>query len=45
MAKRPHGEAPLTMVAATTVTAVLAIGFFFFNGALITLERQVVAGL
>ncbi|XOV87391.1 MAG: monovalent cation/H+ antiporter subunit D family protein [Pseudomonadota bacterium] len=37
-----HGEAPLPAVAALTVTAILVIGFFLFNGPVIDLERQVV---
>ena len=40
-----HGEAPLLAVIALTITAFLTIAFFAFNGPLIELERQVVAGL
>ncbi|MFT7140140.1 MAG: multicomponent Na+:H+ antiporter subunit D, partial [Sulfitobacter sp.] len=40
-----HGEAPLLAVVALTITATLTIAFFAFNGPLIELERQVVAGL
>ncbi len=40
-----HGEAPLLMVVALTVTATLTIAFFLFNGPVIELERQVVIGL
>jgi multicomponent Na+:H+ antiporter subunit D len=35
-----HGEAPLTMVIALTVTAALTIGLFIFNGPVIALEAQ-----
>lgn len=38
---KPHGEAPITMVAALTFTAFLVVAFFFFNGAAIQLEKQV----
>ncbi len=37
-----HGEAPLPAVAALTITAMLVIGFFLFNGPVIDLEKQVV---
>lgn len=40
-----HGEAPTMAVIALTITATLTIAFFVFNGPLIELERQVVAGL
>jgi multicomponent Na+:H+ antiporter subunit D len=40
-----HGEAPVLMVVALTVTATLTIAFFLFNGPVIELERQVVIGL
>ncbi len=39
-----HGEAPFAMVFALCLTAALTIGFFAFNGPLITLEEQVVNG-
>ena len=42
---KAHGEAPLASVIALTVTAALTIGFFFFNGTVIALERQVAGGL
>ena len=35
-----HGEAPLLVVVALTITAALTIAFFAFNGPLIELERQ-----
>ncbi len=35
-----HGEAPLPVVLALTVTAVLTIGLFIFNGPVIALEAQ-----
>ena len=35
-----HGEAPLPMVIALTVTAALTIGLFIFNGPVIALEAQ-----
>jgi len=35
-----HGEAPLPVVFALTVTAVLTIGLFVFNGPVIALEAQ-----
>mgnify|MGYP001815028403 FL=1 len=40
-----HGEAPLPAVAALTITAALTLLFFFFNGPVLDLERQVVAGM
>ena len=40
-----HGEAPLAAVIALTITAALTLLFFFFNGAVLDLERQVVAGM
>ncbi len=42
---KAHGEAPLPMVIALTVTAGLTIGFFFFNGPVIALEQQIVMHL
>ena len=40
-----HGEAPFPIVLALTITAALTIGFFFFNGPVLELERQLVQGL
>jgi multicomponent Na+:H+ antiporter subunit D len=40
----PHGEAPWPSVLALTLTALLTIGFFLFNGPVLELERQVVMG-
>jgi multicomponent Na+:H+ antiporter subunit D len=40
-----HGEAPRPAVIALTITAALTILFFFFNGTVLELERQVVAGM
>jgi multicomponent Na+:H+ antiporter subunit D len=40
-----HGEAPWPAVLALAVTALLTIVFFFFNGATLELERQVVGNL
>jgi len=40
----PHGEAPWPAVLALTVTAALTLLFFFFNGPVLELERQVVMG-
>jgi multicomponent Na+:H+ antiporter subunit D len=39
---KDHGEAPLLVVLALTATALLTLGFFFFNGAVIDLETQLV---
>jgi len=39
---KQHGEAPLAMVVALTITAALTIGFFFFNQPVIQLEAQLV---
>ena len=41
---REHGEAPFPAVLALTITAALTIGFFFFNGPALELERQLVQG-
>lgn len=41
---KPHGEAPLAAVIALTATTVLTLAFFFLNGPVLELERQVVAG-
>lgn len=43
--KIDHGEAPWPMVVAISITALLTIGFFFFNAPVIDLERQLVEGL
>jgi NADH:ubiquinone oxidoreductase subunit 5 (chain L)/Multisubunit Na+/H+ antiporter, MnhA subunit len=43
--KLDHGEAPWPMVVAISITALLTIGFFFFNAPVIDLERQLVEGL
>ncbi len=40
-----HGEAPWPAVLALAFTAFLTIAFFFFNGAVLELERQVVEHL
>lgn len=40
-----HGEAPWPAVLALALTALLTIAFFFFNGATLELERQVVENL
>ncbi|MGB5292499.1 MAG: monovalent cation/H+ antiporter subunit D family protein [Lysobacterales bacterium] len=42
---KEHGEAPWPAVLALTLTALLTIAFFFFNGATLELERQVVENL
>jgi multicomponent Na+:H+ antiporter subunit D len=42
---KPHGEAPWPMVMAIALTALLTLGFFFLNGPVIELERQLVGGL
>ncbi len=39
---KQHGEAPLAMVIALTITAALTIGFFFFNQPVLQLEAQLV---
>ncbi|MEH6608428.1 MAG: monovalent cation/H+ antiporter subunit D family protein [Halioglobus sp.] len=43
--KLTHGEAPLPMVLALTITAALTVGFFFFNNPVLELEAQLVRGL
>jgi multicomponent Na+:H+ antiporter subunit D len=43
--EKPHGEAPWPAVLALAITAFLTIAFFFFNGATLELERQVVENL
>ena len=42
---KPHGEAPWPAVLALALTAALTLAFFFFNGPVLELERQVVAGM
>jgi multicomponent Na+:H+ antiporter subunit D len=41
----PHGEAPWAAVLALALTALLTLAFFFFNGPVLELERQVVEGM
>ncbi|NBR40762.1 MAG: monovalent cation/H+ antiporter subunit D family protein, partial [Alphaproteobacteria bacterium] len=40
--KKEHGEAPQAMVIALSITALLALGFFFYNAPVLDLERQLV---
>ncbi|MFT4807811.1 MAG: multicomponent Na+:H+ antiporter subunit D [Paraglaciecola sp.] len=42
---KEHGEAPLLAVFALSLTALLTLAFFLFNGPVIELESQVVKGL
>ncbi len=42
---KPHGEAPPLVVVALCMTALLTLGFFFFNGPVIELEQQLVKGM
>jgi len=42
---KEHGEAPPLVVLALTCTALLTLGFFFFNGPVIELESQLVRGV
>ncbi|MEM6580632.1 MAG: monovalent cation/H+ antiporter subunit D family protein [Pseudomonadota bacterium] len=42
---KDHGEAPFPAVLALTLTAMLTLAFFIFNGPVIELESQVVQGL
>ena len=42
---KPHGEAPWPAVLALSLTAFLTLVFFFFNGPVLELQRQVVAGM
>jgi multicomponent Na+:H+ antiporter subunit D len=42
---KDHGEAPPLVVLALTATALLTLGFFFFNGPVIELESQLVRGV
>jgi multicomponent Na+:H+ antiporter subunit D len=44
-AQAQHGEAPFPAVFALTVTAALTIGFFFLNGPMLELERQILQGI
>jgi len=39
---KDHGEAPPLVVVALTATALLTLGFFFFNGPVIELESQLI---
>jgi multicomponent Na+:H+ antiporter subunit D len=39
---KDHGEAPPLVVIALTATALLTLGFFFFNGPVIELESQLI---
>ena len=39
-----HGEAPLPMVIALTITAALTLAFFLFNGPVLELEAQIFGG-
>lgn len=39
---KEHGEAPPLVVLALSMTALLTLGFFFFNGPVIQLEQQLV---
>ncbi len=43
--EKPHGEAPFAAVLALTITALLTLAFFFFNGPVLELERQIVEGI
>jgi len=40
-----HGEAPFAAVLALTITAILTLAFFFFNGPLVLLEAQIVQAI
>ena len=42
---REHGEAPFAAVLALSITAILTIGFFLFNGPVLELEYQLVKGI
>jgi len=39
---KPHGEAPVAIVVALTITAALTLAFFFFNQPALQLEAQLV---
>ena len=43
--KKEHGEAPVAMVIALSITALLALGFFFYNAPVLDLERQLVEAM
>jgi len=43
--KDQHGEAPFAAVLALTITAMLTLGFFFFNAPVLELERQLLEGI
>ncbi len=42
---KEHGEAPFAAVLALTITALLTLAFFFFNGPVLRLEAQLVQGI
>lgn len=42
---KQHGEAPPLVLFALSLTALLTLGFFFFNGPVIELEQQLVEGM
>lgn len=42
---KQHGEAPPLVIFALCLTALLTLGFFFFNGPVIELEQQLVGGM
>ncbi len=42
---KEHGEAPPLVVFALCLTALMTLGFFFFNGPVIELEQQLVKGM
>ena len=42
---KAHGEAPLMVVLALSLTALMTLGFFFFNAPVIDLEKQLVQGM
>jgi multicomponent Na+:H+ antiporter subunit D len=42
---KEHGEAPFAVVLALTITAALTLAFFFLNGPVLKLERQLMQGL
>lgn len=42
---KPHGEAPPLVVLPLVLTALLTLGFFFFNSPVIELEQQLLEGM
>jgi len=42
---KDHGEAPFAVVLALTITALLTLAFFFFNGPVLKLEAQLVQAI